>query len=102
MKSLETLRRTITLLAQGDNEATLHDAAVELVDEIDRELTGEEYEEGDKVVDLTDKLEAELKDFNESSTDEDDEEDDVKEDEEEDEDDDDEFEGIEDEDEEEE
>lgn len=96
MKSLETLRKVIGSLAQADSDAPLHDAAVELVDELDRELTGEEYEEGDKVVDLTDKLVAELKDFNESSNEEDD---DIELDEEdEEEEDDDEFEGIEEED----
>lgn len=94
MRSFEILKKATDSEWFGDESNDLNAIAQDLLTELDSELTSEDYEEGEKVVDLTDKLEAELKEVNEK----DDEEEDLSlpgEEEDEDEDDeDDEFEGI--------
>ena len=92
MRSFEILKKAVSHdkfadAEQNDIEALTHD----LITELDSELTSEEYEEGEKVVDLCDKLEVEMREADEEEEDEEDEGDEEDDDED---DEDDEFEGI--------
>ena len=59
MRSFDLLKKAVGCIEDND----LVKASVKLIDELDAELTLEEYEEGDKVDSASDELETELNEF---------------------------------------
>lgn len=95
MRPFELLKKALDHGEWSDETVGIADVAADLVDALERDLTLEEYDwEDDKIVDLCDKLEEEIKETDEAEDEEEEEED-----EDEDDDDDEEFEGIDEEDE---
>lgn len=85
MRSFELLQKVVREI----DDPELHDASLKLLEAIDRELTSEDYDEGEAVSDACDEVETALKVYLEKESEEDDEEEPAEEDDDDEDDDDD-------------